>query len=98
MGTVTNSLDEAAESIFNELGYVVREGGDGIRAERKWRVVDVMTMTEPTNIPASGEFRCFVTWADNVEALESDIERQNPSYEWAIIGITGEDDYVVSRR
>lgn len=98
MGDVTQSLEEAAESIFSNLGYAVSADENGIRAERKWRVVDVTPMAEPRGIPSAGTFRCFVTWAEQIEALEERIERTNPGYEWAIIGVADDEDYVVSRQ
>lgn len=98
MGDVTQSLEEAAESIFSNLGYAVSADENGIRAERKWRVVDVTPMAEPRGIPTAGEFRCFVTWAEQVQALEDRIERSSPGYEWAIIGVEEDEDYVVSRQ
>lgn len=97
MGTVTTALRQEAESIFSDLGYAVSKDGREIRAERKWRTVQVTPMPEPDVIPSSGEFRCFVTWADNVGALERQIERASPGYEWAIIGVREDEDYVVAR-
>jgi hypothetical protein len=95
MGTVTTTLGQEAESIFTDLGYAVTPEGSGFRAERKWRVVRVTPMAEPASPPDSGELRCFVTWKENVSALERRLERESPDYEWAIIGVAG-DDYVVS--
>ena len=54
-------------------------------------------MAEPGDPPASGEMRCFVTWADRVDALEARLEGVDPDYDWAIIGIEDEcEDYVVA--
>lgn len=98
MGTVTTALRQEAESIFSDLGYAVTTQENEIRAERKWRVVEVTPLAEPDEPPAcSGKFQCFVTWADNVPALERRLEHANPDCEWAIIGVR-DDDYVVSRR
>jgi hypothetical protein len=98
MGTVDTALEEAAESIFDDLGYTVTEHGGEFRAERQWRVVRVTPMAEPVRPPASGEYRCFVTWADRTAALERRLSREDPDYDWAIIGIDGDEDYVVQRR
>jgi hypothetical protein len=96
MGTVTTALGQEAESIFTDLGYAVTPEGSGFRAERKWRVVRVTPMAEPESPPESGELRCFVTWEENVPALEQRLDNESPDYEWAVIGVAG-DDYVVSR-
>jgi len=97
MGTVTTALKQEAESIFTELGYAVTTAGGEIRAERKWRVVQVTPMPEPNEPPMSGELRCFVTWAESLPDLERQLRDASPDYEWAIIGIREGDDYVVSR-
>jgi DNA-binding LacI/PurR family transcriptional regulator len=97
MGTVTTSLRERAQSIFDDLGYTVSPNGAELRAERKWRVVRVTPMAEPGEPPTSGDMRCFVTWAEHVERLERRLERADPDYDWAIIGIEADrDDYVVA--
>jgi hypothetical protein len=96
MGTVTTALGQEAESIFTDLGYAVTPEGSEFRAERKWRVVRVTPMAEPAAPPDSGELRCFVTWKENVSALEQRLDHASPDYEWAVIGVA-EDDYVVSR-
>ncbi|MEF8814104.1 MAG: hypothetical protein V5A55_09830 [Halovenus sp.] len=97
MGTVDTTLEEEAETIFSNLGYTVTEHGGEFRAERKWRVVQVTPMAEPAEPPVSGEYRCFVTWADQTTALERRLERENPDYDWAIIGIRDGEEYVVQR-
>ncbi len=96
MGTVDTTLEERAETIFSDLGYTVTEDGGEFRAERKWRVVQVTPMAEPAEPPASGEYRCFVTWADQTAALERRLTRESPDYDWAIIGVR-DGDYVVQR-
>jgi len=95
MGTVDTTLEEKAESIFSDLGYTVTESEGEFRAERKWRVVRVTPMAEPATPPASGEYRCFVTWADRTAALERCLEQEDPDYDWAIIGIEEGEEYVV---
>jgi len=105
MATVTTSIRDRAESIFAEMGYRVSRAGEELRAERKWRVVRVTPMTEPASdaVPEpstsepSTEFRCFVTWAEHVPAVERHLERREPGYEWAVIGVR-DDDYVVGGR
>lgn len=102
MGTVTTSLRKRARSIFTDLGYDVSPDGSGFRAERKWRVVRVTPLSDPTDLPASGELRCFVTWNHRVESLERALQREEPPYDWAIIGVRdGENrsgEYAVARR
>lgn len=98
MGTVTKSLEREAESIFTDLGYTVTPEDEEIRAERKWRVVQVTPMEEPAEPPTTGEMRCFVTFEESVTSLEQRLTRQNPDYEWAIIGIQDNDEYIVSRQ
>lgn len=97
MRTVTTALKQEAESIFTNLGYAVTTAGGEIRAERKWRVVQVTPMPEAGDPPDSGEMRCFVTWEDNLDSLEQRLTRENLDYEWAIIGVREGDDYTVSR-
>jgi len=75
----------------------VTTDGSELRARRKWRVVHVTPMAEPEQPPAEGPLRCFVTWAEDVAALERRLTRADPDYEWAIIGV-GDDDYTVSQR
>lgn len=98
MGTVTTSLRKEAQSIFADLGYSVSGNGGEIRAERKWRVVRVTPMPEPSDLPSSGTMRCFVTWADRAGELERQIRRADPDYEWALIGVRDGGGYTVERR
>lgn len=98
MGVATTSLEREAESIFSDLGYTVTSDGGTLHARRKWRVVEVTPMAEPSQPsepPESGRFRCFVTWEESVPGLERRLTSADPDYEWAIIGIS-DDDYVVS--
>lgn len=97
MGTVTTSLRERAQSIFADLGYSISTDGRTFRAERKWRTVQVTPMPEPRDLPAAGQFHCFVTWSDRVDALERRIEGADPDYDWAIIGVR-DGDYEVAHR
>ncbi len=98
MGTVSTSLQDRAASIFADLGYEVQREGTELRAERKWRTVHVTPMVEPSDPPESGEFRCFVTFGDHIDALERELLARDPPYEWAIIGVDGDDRYEVARR
>jgi hypothetical protein len=95
MGTVTTHLASQARSIFDDLGYTVSEDGGEIRAERKWRVVQVTPMPEPTDAPASGEFRCFVTRSGQCNDLKRRLDSQNVCYEWAIISVEDDGSYEV---
>lgn len=95
MGTVTTQLASQARTIFSELGYTVSDDGHEMRAERKWRVVQVTPMPEPTDPPTAGDLRCFVTWADRTGELRRRLTRRNLSYDWAIIGVTNDGDYEV---
>lgn len=97
MGTVTTSLRDRAQSIFADLGYEVSASEGELLAERKWRVVQVTPMPEPQDPPSSGGLRCFVTWAEHVSAVERQIERADPEYEWAIIGVRDGNDYSIAR-
>jgi len=96
MGTVTSPLGREAQSIFSDLGYDVTSDGGAFRATRKWRAVEITPMPEPCEPPTAGELRCFVTWADSVGAVERRLQRADPDYEWAVIGVDGEGDYDVA--
>ncbi|MFB6189102.1 MAG: hypothetical protein ABEI57_04390 [Halapricum sp.] len=95
MGTVTTHLASQARSIFDDLGYTVSDDGEEIRAERKWRVVQVTPMSEPKDAPTTGKYRCFVTRSGNCNDLRSRLDRQNVGYEWAIISVDEDGDYEV---
>jgi len=95
MGVASTSLEREAESIFSDLGYTVTSDGGTLHARRKWRVVEVTPMAEPSEPPESGTFRCFVTYEEQVSRLERRLTSVDPDYEWAIIGVN-DDDYVVS--
>lgn len=96
MSAASTSLQKKAKSIFTDLGYDVTPEGREIQAQRKWRVVTVTPMAEPRDPPQSGELRCFVTHAETVSRVKQRLERADPCYEWAIIGVE-EDGYSVSR-
>jgi hypothetical protein len=97
MRAVTTELAEKAQSIFADLGYTVSRDGAEFRAERKWRVVHVTAADEPGTVPNNGEYRCFVTWSESVEEVRRQLEREDPDYEWAVIGVDEGDDYEVHR-
>jgi len=96
MGAVTTSLAERAESIFSDLGYAVSRDGEGLRAERKWRVVHV-TLSVPEEIPTTGEFRCFVAPEGDVDAVHRRVAEADPEYDWAVVALTESGDYEVQR-
>ncbi|MFT4945851.1 MAG: hypothetical protein ACI8TL_000078 [Natronomonas sp.] len=96
MSAVSTSLQKEAESIFTDLGYEVTPEGSEIQAQRKWRVVQVTPMAEPSEPPSSGDLRCFVTHAKTVPTLEEKLDAADLEYEWAIIGVE-DDGYTVSR-
>ncbi|MFP8954940.1 hypothetical protein ACLI4Z_18580 [Natrialbaceae archaeon A-arb3/5] len=91
-------LVEQARSIFAELGYTVEGNGPTFRAERAWKVVHVNTVLETDELPSSSseQFHCFVAHPDDVDELETRLTSVDPSYEWAIIVVDG-DDYQVER-
>lgn len=102
MAKVTMPPVEEARSIFTRLGYTVSGDGPEFRAERKWRTVHITavdTDTEAADCVGNDDedFRCFVTWKEAIDDLHEYLERVNPSYEWAIIGVEEDDEYDVVR-
>ena len=95
MATVTTPLAEKAEAIFTDLGYVVERDGRESRAQRKWRIVNVTPVDEPVTPRGSGEFQCLVTWQEQATAVRERLQRRDPDYEWAVIGIEENGDYEV---
>ncbi|MEY7852267.1 hypothetical protein AB7C87_24050 [Natrarchaeobius sp. A-rgal3] len=91
-------LVEQARSIFAELGYTVEGDGPEFRAERAWKVVHVNAVLENDALPtaSSGQFHCFVAQPEDADDLETRLTSVDPSYEWAIIVVDGE-DYQVER-
>ncbi len=89
-------LTERAKSIFDQLGYTVIDEGGDVRAERDWKVVYVTPMRTADRVPEAGSLRCFVTPQSKVSALRQRLREDDPDYEWAIIGVDG-DDYEVAR-
>ena len=94
MGTVTTSLSEEAERIFTDLGYEVTADGSELRAERKWRVVQVTT-DAPGTVEDTGTLRCFVARDDDASDVREDLLTRKPDYDWAVIGVDESGDYRV---
>ncbi|MFB6155029.1 MAG: hypothetical protein ABEJ22_03975 [Haloferacaceae archaeon] len=98
---------EEAKTVFSRLGYDVSGNGTELRAERKWRTVRVVALDgsfpdEPNvladgGVEAEGGLRCFVTWSDYATDLLSTLERQNLSFDWALVGVDEDGDYDVVR-
>jgi len=66
-------------------------------AERKWRVVHV-TFSYPEEVPAEGEFRCFVTRSEEATSTSRRVAMADPDYEWAVIGVDDDGEYEVRER
>lgn len=98
MGVATTHLETQARSFFDEIGYTVSRTGDELRAERKWRSVRVSLMTDPQNLPESGDLRCFVTPADEAERFRRALRRRDPCYDWAVVGVDDDGAVEVVRR
>ena len=90
MGAVTTSLAERVTSIFDDLGYTVSGTGPRLRAERKWRVVNI-SLQPPDSIPSSGEFHCFVA-PDDPKGLYREVASADPEYEWAVMSVDDDGD------
>jgi len=95
MGAVTTPPAEAARSIFTDLGYTVSGSGPEFSAERKWRVVEVTAADESTELPESGDLRCFVAREDTAQDLCGRLLATKPDYDWAVIGVDSTGDYEV---
>lgn len=91
MGAVTTSLAERATSIFDDLGYTVSGTGSRLRAERKWRVVNI-SVGDPETIPSSGEFHCFVAPEGKAIDVYRTVATADPDYEWAVMRVEGDSD------
>ena len=93
---------EDARDIFRDLGYTIDGDGPTLRAERKWRTVEVTAVSGDDVPPAEDApddvpYRCFVTWSDAVGRLRTRLAGSDPNYDWAIIGVTPNGDYDVVR-
>ncbi|QCJ46450.1 hypothetical protein [Haloprofundus sp. MHR1] len=110
MAPVTMPPVEAAKTIFTRLGYTVSGEGTDLRAERKWRTVQVTAVADDDTMGrtlADGgrddgpPFRCFVTWDEHADSLCRRLERTARTYEWAVISVgdgdAADDNYRVIR-
>lgn len=97
MGAVSTSLGEQARSIFDDIGYTVSRTDSGLRAERKWRVVEVSVLDGDAPLPETGELRCFVTHASEAASLARRLSRAGVAYDWAIVGVREDGGYEVVR-
>jgi len=105
MDTVTIPPAEEAREVFTQLGYAIEERGSEFVAERKWRRVQVTPLdaddaTDPGETieygPNGGpRLRCFVTWMDCTQELQSSLQSAKPPYDWAIIGIEADGEFQV---
>lgn len=96
MRAVNTQLERRAREIFQDLGYTVSDDGGDLRAERKWRVVQVTPMSHASEVPADGDLHCFVTRDDEATTLERRLQSEDLPYEWAVIGVTDQGDYNVA--
>lgn len=94
MRPVNIQLVEQARSIFAELGYTVEGAGREFIATRDWKSVQVTMLEAGDDLPETGSLRCFVTESQMASELRRRLRKQDPSYEWAIIGIDGEEYHV----
>ena len=97
MGTMNTPPDEQARSIFDGLGYEVAGTGSEFFATRDWKEVRVSAVTDASVPTEGGRYRCFVTWAEHVDALRERLRDANPGFEWAVIGVSEDGDYEVAR-
>ena len=96
MVAVATRLVERTEEIFTDLGYTVSGSGPEFRAERKWRVVQVLALEDAEDIPESGDLRCFVAPEERASALKEALLDRTPEYDWALISVEdGGDGYDV---
>lgn len=89
MGAVTTPLADRVTSIFDDLGYTVSGTEPRLRAERKWRVVDI-SLQPPESIPTAGDFHCFVATPGEASDLYDEILDVDPGYEWAVMRVDDE--------
>ncbi|MFB6132825.1 MAG: hypothetical protein ABEJ44_05405 [Halanaeroarchaeum sp.] len=97
MGTTSTPPDEQARSIFDGLGYEVAGTGSEFSATRDWKEVRVHAVADASVSMDGGRYRCFVTWSEKTDDLEKRLEREDPGFEWAIIGVSDDGDYEVAR-
>jgi hypothetical protein len=108
MPTVSIPPVEEARAVFRRLGYAVTGDGTALRAERKWRTVEVHVVSgeEATGGrrpalgdggPDASDLRCFVTWRDEAPALSERLDSRDPGYQWAVVGVDRDGSYEVLR-
>jgi hypothetical protein len=97
MSAVSTPLDEQARSIFDDIGYTVSSTDDGLRAAHKWREVGVTVLEDEITIPDSGDMHCFVTQAADVDTVADRLTREDPEYDWAVLGVRDDGSYDVVR-
>ncbi|MFB6133616.1 MAG: hypothetical protein ABEJ55_01330 [Halanaeroarchaeum sp.] len=97
MGTIRTPPDEQARSIFDGLGYEVAGTGAEFSARRDWKEVRVSAVSDPSVSTDGGRYRCFVTWREHTDALRDRLDREDPAFEWAVIGVSEDGDYEVAR-
>ncbi|GAB7091739.1 hypothetical protein JCM18237_20100 [Halorubrum luteum] len=89
-----------ARDVFRELGYTVTDDGREFIAERKWRRV-LVTALSPDGVDDLGPYladggetprlRCFVTWQEEAAELRDQLVSLKPPYDWAVIGVEGDE-------
>jgi hypothetical protein len=107
MPTVSIPPVEEARRAFRRLGYEVTGDGPALRAQRKWRTVEVRVLSateasETRQLVADGgrtdtELRCFVTWRESASSLCTRLSERNLGYQWAVIGVDESGDHEVFR-
>ena len=107
MPPVSMPPSEDARSIFRRLGYSVSGDGPEFVAERKWRTVRVTAVSDGDDLHSrraladGGEptpeyrFRCFVAPKSATGDVRTRLERVDPTYEWAVIGVDDAGEYDV---
>jgi len=97
MGSVTTPPDEQARSIFADLGYSVDGSGSEFSAVRDWKEIRVHAVTGDPETPSGASYRCFVTWAEDADALSDALRCEDPEFEWAVMGVSEDGEYEVAR-
>ena len=107
MPPVSMPPSEDARAIFRRLGYSVSGDGPEFVAERKWRTVRVTAVSDGDDLHSrraladGGEptpeyrFPCFVAPKSATGDVRTRLERVDPTYEWAVIGVDDAGEYDV---
>ena len=107
MPPVSMPPSEDARAIFRRLGYSVSGDGPEFVAERKWRTVCVTAVSDGDDLHsrralADGgdptpeyRFRCFVAPKSATGNVRTRLDRVDPTYEWAVIGVDDAGEYDV---